>query len=404
MSVPASTPQPVTRLTPERRTTLFYATLFTTAGAANSYGGIWFAHMGLSAAQISVVNALPVFCLLVLNLAVGRLADRATDWRQVIALAMGVAGLLPLGLFFVNGFWGIALFWTLAAVTLSTAIPVVDAAAMRMCARHGSDFGAMRAWGTIGYLVVIVGSGYLLAALGPGAYLPLFCGLALLRAGIAQALPRFRAPAGTEVVVPGATQLRQLMRPWFVLPLAGFAIVNGSHTILNAFQGLLWAQQGIPVPVIGLLIALGGASEALMFFLFRRLLVRWTPRVLLTVSGVITVLRWAAMGLAPGVPVLIGLQALHGVTYGLGFMASVHFINARTSEDISAQGQSFSVMLQLAMSVLALLGFGGVVDRLGAQAYFVSAGFAMLAVVLFLFALRTDPPKASAVITPAPPP
>src|SRR5690606_7832109 len=100
------------RLTPELRATGFYLTIFMTAGTITVYGGIWLSGMGMSAEQIGIINAVPVLLMLALNLVVGRIADRARDWRQVIVAGALLAALMPVGLFFVDGFWGILLFWT----------------------------------------------------------------------------------------------------------------------------------------------------------------------------------------------------------------------------------------------------------------------------------------------------
>ena len=367
---------PLQGASPERRTTIFFFTMFMYGGAMNVYASIWLAGRGLSAEQIGWINAVPIFIMLVLNLVVGRIADRAPDWRQVIVIGALAAAVFPIGLFFVTGFWGILLFWTLAAIAQMAIGPVLDAAAMRLTARRGSSFGAMRGWGTMGYLIMLALTGYLVAWFGPGIFLPLALALALIRAGAALWLPQFRAPVGERRPPSGATRLRHVLRPWFLLPLIGFAMVFGTHMILNAFQGLLFERQGIGLELIGLLIALGALSEAVMFFLFSRVAVRFRPRHMILLSAVVTALRWGAMGFEPGVPVLIGLQLLHGITFGLGFMACLGFITKHTSEDIAAEAQGFFSALVLGMSVLTLAGFGALADQFGAQSYFASAAFA----------------------------
>ena len=47
-----------------------------------------------------MINALPVLIMLGLNLFVGRLADRAADWRQVIVAGALLSAAIPFGLFF----------------------------------------------------------------------------------------------------------------------------------------------------------------------------------------------------------------------------------------------------------------------------------------------------------------
>lgn len=381
---------------PEARTTLYYLTLFMSMAAATVYGGIWFDGLGLTSEQIGVINALPVLSMLILNLVVGRIADRATDWRQVIVGGSVASGIGAIGLVFVSEFWGILTFWTLAAIAVAAVVPVIDAAAMRMTTRRGTDFGAMRAFGTLGYLVMILLTGVLTSLFGPAAFLPVFIGLGLARAIAALFLPNFRADPAERRPQEGAVRLLHVMKAWFLLPLVGWAVISSTHIILNAFQGLLFQRQGISITVTSVIIALGALSEAGMFFAYKRFFqTRFRARTLILVSALVTVARWVIMGFEPGVPVLIALQLLHGITFGLGFMACITFITNWTSEDIAAEAQSFFVVLQQAMSVLTLAAFGGLADRWGAQAYFASAAFAAFGSALIWVSLRLAPPRAT---------
>ncbi|WP_176556097.1 MFS transporter [Rubellimicrobium rubrum] len=378
-------------LTPETRTALFYSTLFMGSALSAVYAGVWMAGRGLTPDQIGVVNAVPLFLMLVLNWLVGRVADKASDWRGVIVWSAWLAALAPLGFFAVEGFWGILLVWTLAGLPHMASIPVLDAAAMRMTARRGSAFGALRAWGTIGYLVALAGAGWLMERLGQGAYVPLLAGFAALKAVAAMGLPRFRAP-GTNPDAPGARHLREVLKPWFLLPLLGWAAVFATHLVINAFQGLLWQAQGIGLGTVGLLIAVGAASETAMFFVYRRLFRGVRARTLMLASAVLSAIRWALMAQAPGLPVLWFLQALHGLTYGMGFLAGVQFIANWTSEDIAAEAQGFFVVLQQGMSVAAMAGFGLLMQHWGPGAHWGSAAFAALGAAAIWASWRLQEP------------
>jgi len=381
--------------TPELRATLYYFTAFMTSGAATAYGGIWFQDQGLSSGEIGLIGSVPVFIMLVLNLVVGRIADRADDWRQVIVIGAVLAGIIPIGLFFVHGFVGILLVWTLAAIPFSAVAPVADAAAMRMTKRNSTDFGFIRAWGTVGYMAVIVITGQVVTWFGGGTYLPFFVGVAILRGLAAFQLPNFRAPKEERTLAQkiGASRMREVMKPWFLLPLVGWSMVFATHLILNSFQALLWKEQGISDLTIAILIALGAASEAAMMFVFKRFVGRFPARMVILASAVVSALRWVAMALAPDVAILVPLQLLHSVTFAMGYMGCVHFIANWTSEDIAAEAQSFFQVLQQAMAVVALTAFGWIAGPLGVRAYFASAAFAALGAVLILVSMRLMAPK-----------
>jgi MFS transporter, PPP family, 3-phenylpropionic acid transporter len=394
------------RLSPELRTAAFYFTIYMSAGVATAYGGIWFAEQGLSSSEIGVINAVPIFLLLLINLVVGRIADRARDWRTVIVAGALVAGIIPIGLFFVSDFWGILAVWTLAALPVASIGPVLDAAAMRLTRRNGSDYGSIRATGTLGYMAIIFVTGYVIAWFGGSVYLWLFLGVGLLRGLVALGLPNFRAPPAeathAKPAAAGAVHLIEVMKPWFLLPLVGWAMVFGTHLLLNSFQALVWKEQGIGEDIIGVLITVGALSEAAMFFLFSKLSKRFSARLLILLSALVAVVRWFAMGFAPGVEVLFGLQLLHGITFAMGYIGCVHFIANWTSEDIAAEAQSLFGVLQQAMAVIVILSFGMMFGLLGDKSFFASAGFAAAGAALIYLSLKMRQPKrieAPAVLT-----
>ena len=76
-------------------------------------------------------------------------------------------------------------------------------------------------------------------------------------------------------------------------------MVFASHLVLNAFQSLLWKEQGIAEDMIGILIALGALSETVMFFAFKRFAGRFTARNLLLISAIVSAARWLAMSFSP---------------------------------------------------------------------------------------------------------
>lgn len=382
-------------VSPETRASAFYFTQFMNAAVSTVLGGIWFSQQGLSSAQIGIINATPVFAMLAINIVVGRIADRAADWRQVIIIGAFASALASIGLFFVGGFWPILLVWTLIYLPLTAVGPVADAAAMRMTRRHGTEFGVIRAWGTVGYMLVLFATGYIGIWFGVGAFVALYVGVAVLRALAALGLPNFRAPKQETVATAtrGAKRLMEVMQPWFVLPLLGYAMVFSTHLVLNGFQSLLLIQRGIPADITGILIAIGAASEAGFMFVFRRFARRFSARALILLSAAVSVFRFALMGFSPGVELLLALQLLHGITFSLGLLGCISFIANWTSEDIAAEAQGFFVMLQQAMAVLALTAFGWLAGPLGAQAYWASAAFAAVGGVMVVISMRLKQPR-----------
>jgi PPP family 3-phenylpropionic acid transporter len=368
--------------------------VFGSTGVASVYFAIWLTNRGISPDEIGIINAVPVVILLCINLLVGRLADKASDWRQVIVILALVAGAVPVGLFFVSGFWGILLLWTLCVVPAFSLVPVIDAATLRMTERRSSDFGVVRAWGTVGYMVSTALAGPVIAFFGEAAFVPLFVVWSLLRALLALQLPLFRAPTEEAVVAatPKVSRFRQILTPWFVLPLVGLGMHSAMHGVLSAFGALIWKQQGISEGLIGPLIAVMAASEAVMMFVWTKLKIKISARHLIIFAALVAAFRWGAMAFNPPVVLLFILQMLHAITFAVGYFGGIYFIANWTSEEIAAEAQGFAYVLQQGMGVIALIGFGWCVALWGEKAWLAASAFAFVGAMLVVISLRLKSP------------
>ena len=391
MSPPSSTAR---RVSPELRAAVYHFAVFGTTGVSSVYFGVWLANRGISPDEIGIINAAPLLLMLLVNQLVGRIADRMPDWRGVIIVLSLVAGAVPIGLFFVSGFWGVLLIYALSVMPAFALVPVVDAATLRMTQRRGTDFSAVRAWGTVGFMVTTGASGPLIAWLGDAAYVPIFVAFALLRALLAFQLPQFRAVTPDDIG-PAARRasgrLRELLRPWFLLALLGVAILYATHAVIGTFGALLWYRQGIPEGLIGPLVATMAAAEAAMMFAWKRLKLKFSARHIILFACMVAALRWSAMAFSPPVWVLFGLQMLHALTFAMGYLGGIYFLANWTGEDIAAEAQGFSYVLQQGISILVIVGMGWFVAAYGAKAWLFVGGFAALGGLCVLASLRLQP-------------
>jgi MFS transporter, PPP family, 3-phenylpropionic acid transporter len=379
-------------LSPTRRTGLYFFTQFMAGGTANAFAGIWFSQQGLSDVQIGLLTTVPTAILLAINIFVGRIADRASDWRLVILWGAALSAFATLGLFWSSGFALLLLFFTATVITQSMIVPVADAAAMHLTQQHGGNLGTMRGLSTFGYLAGLLASGFLIGHFGAWLFLPLFVGFSFARFGGAALLPNFKSR-----IVPspskGPHRFRNFLRPWLMLPLLGWAVVYATHQVLNGFQSLLWSQQGISTTMISILIGVGAASEMIAFFLFQRVQDRMPIRLIILLSGVVTVLRWMAMATMPPVALLFPLQALHGITFALGFLACVTYVGRHTHMSAAAEAQSFFLVLQQIAAIVVISIFSWLASGTAGNPFWGNAVMALAGTLLIVFALRLPQAK-----------
>ncbi len=385
---------------PEMRASLFQFTVYIPGGVASVFLGIWLSEHGIPADQIGVINALPTLCLLLLNIIVGRVADKADDWRTALIVISLASALAPLPLFFVSEFWGILSIWALCATSNGLVAPVIDAATVRMTRRNGTDFGVVRAWATVGYVFAAGGLGLFLNVLGSGAFVGLYVVTVVVRAALAFLLPRFRAPAtqatlanSDPAIVSQPSRLRDSLKLWFVLPLLAFALVNSSNALIGSFGALLWHENGIPSYFLGPLLGLAAVGEAILMFAWRRFGGRVTARNMILAAALAGLVRFTIMAFNPPVEVLFFTQLLHAFSFGMGYFGVVHFIANWTNEANAAEAQGFANMLNMATAMLALIVFGVLVEYFGAAAFFYSTVTSLIAIACVLVSLRIRPPR-----------
>ncbi|QQR40246.1 MFS transporter [Devosia rhizoryzae] len=393
-------PSAVSRLdSPELRASIYQFTVYIPGGVASVFLGIWLSEHGIPADQIGLINALPTLCLLLLNILVGRIADKADDWRTALIYISIASALAPLPLYFVSEFWGILLVWALCSTTNGLVAPVIDAATVRMTRRNGTDFGVIRAWATVGYVFAAGGLGLLINFWGSGVFISLYVAMVVIRAFLAFLLPRFRAPAQKVTLADAAapampSRLKDSLQLWFILPLLAFALVNSSNSLIGGFAALVWFENGIPSYYLGPLLGIAATGEAVLMFAWRRFGGRVSARTMILVAALAGLVRFTVMAFNPPVEVLFFTQLLHAFSFGMGYFGVVHFIANWTNEANAAEAQGFANMLSMGAAMTALTVFGVLVEHFGTHAFFYSTATALLAVVCVLWSLKLRPPKA----------
>jgi PPP family 3-phenylpropionic acid transporter len=373
---------------PTTRTSAFFFVFMMPSAVANLGLSLWLAALGMNQERIGVINAAPLVAVVALGLFVGRLADRWANWRGVILICCGITALTPLLLVATRADWDVAMVWTLVMLPFYAMGPVADAAAIRVATQAGGAYGAIRVWGSLGYVIV-------------GVFIPLMLATSAVRLAVGFWLPNFQArhPAGGRTApkrpfaVSPFRDLKQLMRPWFIAPVLGSALLMGSHIPQNGFGPLIWRSEGVPDWLIGVYLAIAPAAEITAMLLSHRLLAVFPARVVLVGCCLVGVVRWCGYVVPLG-PVAVGLlQTLHLVTYALGYVAIIVFADAWSDASIGAQVQSFATLVRNIVAILGFLALGALTARIGAYVYFAAAGMCVLGALLCAWSLVIMPAR-----------
>jgi PPP family 3-phenylpropionic acid transporter len=382
------------------RVSLLFAATFAIAGTQLPYLPVWLDWVGLGAREIAVVAAAPTLVRVAVTPAIAFAADRSGDHRRFLVLLAWATLAASLALTQSASFWPILLFTLVFAVAAATVMPLTETVALGGVRSAGLDYGRMRLWGSLSFIAASFCGGLAIDRLGARAAVWLLAGGAALTVAAAHALPRPAAGPGAAPSPAAAARPRirladalgLLRSRSLVTFLVAAGAVQGAHAAFYTFGTVHWAAQGLSGGWSGTLWAIGVAVE-IGLMAFSGALVRRIGAVELIVLGAVaSVVRWLAMGLDPPLAALVGLQALHGLTFGATHIGAFYRIAQAVPERQAGTAQALyaSITAGIAMGGGMLLS-GQLYASLGGRTYWAMAAIAAVGLAASLL-LRTRHP------------
>jgi len=349
------------------RIALFYGAFFLVVGIQLPFWPAWLGAHGMSAEQIGIILGFPVWVRILTNPLIARAVD-ATGRRRRMAVALTAMTLACTAVFLVvDGFWAFLIASTVASVFFSAIMPLAENIASMTALRHGLDYGRMRLWGSVTFIVAASGCGALLV--GRDEDLILWLSLAALGLSViaALALPEPEMPP-RRVSNAG---IKWLLRDrGFLAIVAVGALTQGSHAAFYGFGTIHWRALGIGDDVIGWLWAAGVIAEVGLFVVSGAMIRRIGPFGMLALSAAAGTLRWTVTAWATEAWVLFLMQPLHAFTFAAGHTALIWLIARSVPAEASATAQALFTSLALGGSIgLATLGAGWLYDRAGGDVF-----------------------------------
>lgn len=373
----------------EQRFSIYYAVLFGSIGAMFPFAALWMSDAGIEPAMIGFIVAVPSVAMLFTTISIGRWADSLQDRRLAIIVGNWLILAIHLFLYWSTGEWMVLFVWLLAGVTMSAKMPITDAAALSLTQQRNSDFARVRMFGSIGFVVLLTLAGYAYEFWGIGIFVTGLLVANILRLAAAYALPRMPRTLSTTLVtdnVEGSSA--PLYKPAILFTLIGAALINASHAMVYTYGILLWTEQGLSESVAGMAVSIGVVVEVVLMWWFKSLTRNISARVCLLAAALSGVLRWSVLAVEPSWLLVFSMQALHGITFGIMFLACTSFISRRVPEEYAARGQGLLAILSTACMAAATLICGQLFVSWGSHLYWVMGVMCALAIVFIMASYR----------------
>lgn len=322
---------------PYWRLSIFYLLFFAVVGVLVPYWSLYLQHRGYSAADIGTLTAIMLSTKIVMPTLWAWLVDQLGRCMLIVRLALLMALLI-----FILVLWANQFIW-LAAVMLGFSffwngcMPQMEATTMTYVARHSGDYGRIRVWGSIGFIVMVVAYGMWIDRHGPESVALV---LALLLGGVF--LISLAIPEASSIQKPLPVAFAQILRRRQVIAFfLSCILMQASHAPFYTFFTIYLDQHHYSVTTIGQLWAFGVICEIGVFLVVRRLFHRLSIRLVLLFSFLTAVVRWILLGLYPEVlPVLVATQAMHAITFGTYHAAAIQYVHQQFKGAYQHRGQA----------------------------------------------------------------
>ncbi len=357
------------------RLAVFYAAFLAVYGVQIPFWPVWLAAKGLTPTDIGLIVAVTVGARMIGSPLAAHVADRSGERRRPM-LALATLSLGAYGLFaFTAGFWAIFAVSILSSMLFPPMMALGESLTMSGVARAGLDYGRVRLWGSLSFIVTATLSGHLLVEAPAQTILWLVLATVALTGAACLVLPDLRSDVAP--VAAGLPLALVLADRRLLLMLLAAGLIQGSHAVYYAFGTLHWQAAGYPDDVIGLLWALGVICEIVLFAFGRALLRRISAPRLLALAGALAAARWLVLGATTTLPAVIAVQTLHAFSYGAAHLAAIHIIAASVAPGLSATAQSLyaALVMGFALGVMLLVS-GPLYEAFAGGAYFAMAASA----------------------------
>ena len=318
------------------------------------------------------------------------LADRYQAPTRMVRIGGVLSGVGSVMLLLVPGGWMVVLAMAVLSVGRAPAGPVLDGLTLSVLSDR-KEYGRVRRWGSVGFMLGVIGVGWLMDNTGFGP-IEVSVAAAGLFVVLAMRMPSSDAMQRVEIL----PALKDLMQDRFVrwmIPAA--ALHFAPHVGNTSFIAVHMDGLGMAALWTSAAIAGGIILEVLLMGWSGRILKRIGMERLLLISIALAVPRWALMIVLTDPVAIVAVNTVHGVTFGMFWIAAVALMNERAPAEVATSAQG---LLALAVggigSSLGVIGASWIATTWGTMMmYRVATVFGLMAVLCAVMAVRAVPDR-----------
>ena len=332
------------QVVPYWRLSAFYFFYFATLGALIPYLGLYLKNASYSALDIGILIGIIPATKTIAPYIVGWIVDYIHQPVRVIRGANLLAVLFFSLVFCGHGFWW--LFWVMVSFSFfwNASLPQFEAITLNHLGKNTASYSTIRLWGSLGFILLVMGMGELFQKVNISNLLPVIVGL--LSSIFIASLFVPSACNTTEHEHEHASIVHVIRQPAVLAFLLVCFLMLLSHGPYYTFYSIYLEDQGYSPRIIGLMWAVGVMAEIVVFIVLPRLFDHISARRLLLITFMLTALRWLLIGFFVHYPlILFFAQLLHAFSFGVFHALSIMLVHRYFRGIYQGRGQALYASL-----------------------------------------------------------
>ena len=366
----------------------FYFFYFALLGALVPYWSLYLTSFDFDAKTIGTLMALLQVSRIIAPNLWGWVADRSGKRVEIVRFGALMTCIIFIAIFWQDTALGIGFVMLAFSFFWNAVLPQFEVITLEALGDEKNRYSQVRLWGSIGFIITVVGIGALLDYVEID-YLP----WALLALMLAIWLNTLLIPKPTPQVVSSTGKqgssgfIKLLLRPQVIAFFVICFLVQFGHGAYYTFYSVLMVDVGYSRTEVGLLWAVGVVAEVVVFIYMHWMIKRWGIRAIMIVSLLMCVMRWFLIGVVPeSLLIMLFAQTLHAATFGCLHAVGIALVHQYFTTQTHGQGQALFSSIGFGLGgALGAVVSGFLWDDYGAfYTFALSAGASLIAVILAL--------------------
>lgn len=346
---------------------------------------LYFSNQGYSSSQIGFLMVIGPFVASLFQPIWGYVSDRFQAVKVIILALWLLAIASSAVLFHAGSNYVLTLIFVLALYFFfQPSMPLVDSISVQSAARRGISYGSMRLFGSIGYTVISLTGGAVLALLGGITSLPYLLWAVWIIPLLLLLFLKDEPAGGSRMTLRSLGAIfKNKSFLWFLVLVF---LLSVPHRLNDVMLGLYMKELGATDSMVGWAWALAAVVEIPVFALLGRYLHKIHEFALIGIVGLLYALRWLMYYISDDPWVLLILQAGAAMTFAVFWLVAMHYVARILPPELGATGFSLLSMIYLGLAGMSggLIG-GSLNDLYGGESMYLFASLASLVGgVLFL--------------------